>query len=288
MASDTRSGSAVLLLHGFWHGAWCWNEVTARLAAHGRRPLAVDMAGHGLRARRLRAETVDRVRLATEPSPIASVDLDAAADLLAAQISALATDGPVVAVAHSFGGVVLTRAAQNVPHLVGRLVYVSAIMPASGVPAVEYLQQPEQQGEQVAPLFVADPAVVGALRLDPGGDDDYRRRLRRAFYDDVDEGTAEAATGLLTYDAPLAVAAGATRLTRDAWGAIPRTYVHCTQDLANRPLLQRRFVQEADDAFPDNPTRVVELRSGHSPFLSAPGPLSDAILDPPPARPAAD
>jgi pimeloyl-ACP methyl ester carboxylesterase len=40
----------VLLLHGFWHGSWCWTEVLAYLTGAGVRALAIDMAGHGLRA----------------------------------------------------------------------------------------------------------------------------------------------------------------------------------------------------------------------------------------------
>ncbi len=42
--------------------------------------------------------------------------------------------------------------------------------------------------------------------------------------------------------------------------------------------LQRRFVAEADAAFPANPTRVIELDSAHSPLLSIPDTLAAAIL----------
>jgi len=64
-APDDRT--AVLLLHGFWHGSWCWTEVLARLTAAGVRALAVDMAGHGLRASRPAALT--RRPFAAEVSP---------------------------------------------------------------------------------------------------------------------------------------------------------------------------------------------------------------------------
>lgn len=42
----------VLFLHGFWHGSWCWTEVLAAVTGARVRALAVDMAGHGLRAER--------------------------------------------------------------------------------------------------------------------------------------------------------------------------------------------------------------------------------------------
>jgi pimeloyl-ACP methyl ester carboxylesterase len=274
---------AVLLVHGFWHGSWCWSEVAARLTGAGRTVVAVDMAGHGLRARwpdTASARPFDGAAYAAEVSPVADVDLSAAADLLAAQISDLAggpRPRPVVVVAHSFGGAVLTRAAQQVPHLIAHLVYVSAVMPASGVPGLAYLQSPEQDGDAIPALLCADPAAVGALRLDVRAGGAYRARLIDAFYSDVDPDTAAAATALLTPDAPAAIAAGTTELTADGWGSLRRTYVHCSQDKVIRPALQRRFVREADSAHPQNPTRVVELPSNHSPFLSHPDEFATVI-----------
>lgn len=284
MSDSTPPGRdlpGVLLVHGFWHGAWCWSEVAAHLAAAGRRVLAVDLAGHGLRARRpafASARPFDGLALATEVSPVASVDLATAAALLLSQLRDFGRGEPVVVVAHSFAGAVLTRVAQTAPELVHHVVYVAAAMPASGVPAAAYLQEPEQHGDRVAPLVRADPDAVGALRLDVGDPDPvYRAELRAAWYADVDLEVADAAIALLTPDAPLAVAVGATTLTTDRWGSVGRTYVHCTDDFSFRPALQQRWVREADEAFPDNPTRVVELESSHSPFLSQPGRLAEVI-----------
>ena len=42
----------ILFLHGCWHGSWWRAEVLVQVAGAGARALAVDMAGHGLRARR--------------------------------------------------------------------------------------------------------------------------------------------------------------------------------------------------------------------------------------------
>ena len=113
----TTRETPVLLLHGFWHGAWCWSEVLGRLTAAGTRALAVDMAGHGLRAgvpRRPRPP-FDPAALAAEPSP-ASADLDEAAALFVARRGRWgrsAGDGG----RHSIGGNVLTRAVQDAPGL---------------------------------------------------------------------------------------------------------------------------------------------------------------------------
>jgi pimeloyl-ACP methyl ester carboxylesterase len=43
--------SPVVLVHGFWHGPWCWSLVTEELAARGIPSVAVDLDGHGLKSR---------------------------------------------------------------------------------------------------------------------------------------------------------------------------------------------------------------------------------------------
>jgi len=277
----TTRETPVLLLHGYWHGAWCWSEVLPRLTAAGTRALAVDMAGHGLRARRPAAPTArpfDPAALAAEPSA-ADAELDEAAALFIAQARALGGGAPVTAVAHSMGGNVLTRAVEEEPGLFAHAVYVTAFMPASGVPAAAYIFAPENEGDLVQVAMVADPLAIGGLRLDtPSPDPAYRQLLRDAFYGDVAAVVADAAIALLTPDAPAGVAAGATTLTADGWGSVPRTYVVCTRDRALQPRMQRTFIELADAAFPDNPTTVHVLESSHSPFLSMPDELADIIL----------
>ena len=277
----TTREAPILLLHGYWHGTWCWSEVLARLTAAGRRALAVDMAGHGLRARHPSSPTArpfDSAALASEPSP-AGADLDEAASLYIAQARALGGGEPVTAVAHSMGGTVLTRAVQEAPGLFAHAVYVTAFMPASGVPAAAYIVAPENEGDLAGASLVADPAVIGALRLDTASHDpSYRQQLRDAFFGDIDPAVADAAIGLLSPDAPAGIAAGATTLTADGWGSVPRTYVMCTRDRALQPAMQRRFIELADAAFPDNLTTAHTLDSSHSPFLSMPDELADIIL----------
>ncbi|MEU4343232.1 alpha/beta fold hydrolase [Nocardia sp. NPDC023852] len=277
----SAGSTPLLFLHGYWHGSWCWSEVIARVARMGRASVAVDMAGHGLRAVRpqcLTTRPFDAEILATEMSPVAGVDLEQAGDLLVSQIEEVGRGGPVTVVAHSMGGTVLTRAAQLAPELLAHAVYLAAFMPASDVPAIAYIHLPENAGELVAPSFRADPAAIGALRFDLASDDpDYRQQLRDALFGDVDPAVADAAIGLLTPDAPAGIALGATTLTRDGWGSVPRTYVTCARDMAIRPGLQQKFISDADATFPDNPTAVVALDSSHSPFLSMPEQVADIV-----------
>jgi pimeloyl-ACP methyl ester carboxylesterase len=273
--------STLVFVHGFWHGSWCWSAVIPHVVAAGRLAVAVDMAGHGLYARRPRwftEQPYNPAAVGTEVSPVAGVGLDDAAELLTSQIKAIGGGEQVTVVAHSAAGPVLTRVAQQTPELVAHAVYASAYMPASDVPAAAYTRMPESADDQVAPLLQGDPAQIGALRLDfATADAAYRQRLYEAFYGDVDPVLADAATGLLTPDGPIGIMIDTTTLTHDGWGSVPRTYLTCTEDIAIRPALQARFIAEADAAFPDNPTSVVALDASHSPFLSMPNEVADII-----------
>ncbi|MGP3937379.1 alpha/beta fold hydrolase [Nonomuraea sp. KM88] len=273
--------STLLFVHGFWHGSWCWSEVVPHVVAAGRLAVAVDMAGHGLYARRPRwftEQPYDPEAVGTEVSPVANVTLDDAAGLLTSQLTQIGGGEPVTVVAHSAAGPVLTRVAEQRPELVAHAVYVAAYMPASGVPAAAYSQMPEAADGLAVPLVQGDPARTGAIRLDFATDDPvYRQRLYEAFYGDVDRALADAATGLLTPDGPAGIMLGTTTLTRDGWGSVRRTYVTCTRDRAITPALQAKFVAEADAAFPGNPTSVVTLDASHSPFLSMPEVLAGIV-----------
>jgi hypothetical protein len=250
------------------------------VVAAGRLAVAVDLAGHGLQARRPRWFTgqPNPEAVATEVSPVAHLSLDDAAELLTSQITRIGGGEPVTVVAHSAAGPVLTRVAQRTSYLVVHAVYHSAFMPASDVPAAAYNQLPEAAGNQVTPLLRGDPAHTGALRLDLATDDPaYRQRLYEAFYGDVEPVLADAATGLLTPDGPIGIMLGTTTLTPDGWGSVRRTYITCTQDKAIKPALQAKFITESDTAFPHNPTSVITLDASHSPFLSIPDELADTI-----------
>ncbi|MET7680394.1 alpha/beta hydrolase [Streptomyces sp. NPDC005423] len=274
-----NSATPVVLVHGFWHGSWCWSPVTEQLAARGVAAVAVDLDGHGLKSRSPGSRwgrPFVSAEFAVEPSPVAGVTASSAAASLVEQVRRIGNGRPCLVVAHSMGGVVATAAAELAPELFAGLMYVSAFAPVNGMPAGQYTFLPESAGEQVASNLAADPASVGALRYDTG-DSLRRAAIRSTFYnDDVDEATAEAAISLLTADAPAGIAGESFTVTAERYGSVPHSYVICTRDNAVRPALQRLIVGEID-AVSARPTAVVELDSSHSPFLSQPSVLADLI-----------
>jgi pimeloyl-ACP methyl ester carboxylesterase len=172
------------------------------------------------------------------------------------------------------GGTVATAAAEQAPELFSRLVYLTAFAPVAGVAAATYIGSAENEGEMVSGQLVADPAVTGALRIDTGAE--KHAALRETFYNDVDPDLADAAIALLTMDGPAGIVMEPFTATAGRFGSVAHSYIVCRRDNAIPARMQHRFVKEID-ALADRPTRVIELDAGHSPFLSQPEALAEAV-----------
>lgn len=268
----------MILLNGFWHGSWCWSLLTPQLAARGIPSVAVDAQGQGLNSRSPVARwsrPFDLDAFAGEPSKVASITVSTAAAALIEQIRLIGAGDPCVVVAHSMYGSVATLAAELEPTLFAHLVYVAALATPSGISAGEYMAVSENKGEMGTALLQGNPTSLGASRLDTG-DANQHGAFRQALYGDVDDDIATAAISLLNTDAPVMLAGESFTVTSDRYGSVPHSYVVCTQDNMIRPALQRRLVREID-AVSVQATKVVELDSSHSPFLSQPVALAEAI-----------
>ena len=270
----------VLLLHGAWHGAWCWEPVARPLVARGHPVVAIDLPGGGLRARDPRAyRSADRSGLATEVSPLGQLSAaDCAADAVAAVRELAEAHGPVVVVGHSLSGVVLHIVGESVPELVRRLVYVGALAPAPGGTVFGDASGPAFADSLFLGLPVSDPATTGVVRIDwESPDPDYRATARECFYGAVPAELAETARRLLTPDVPARLYSDPVALSVERYGSLERAWVRTGRDLAVPAAAQDVSVAALDAAFPEHPFTVTELATDHSPFLSAPADLADVL-----------
>lgn len=233
--------STFVLVHGAWHGAWCWYRVVPLLERLGHRVVTPELPAHGL-----------------DTTPAAGVSL---ADYAGRVAQALrAAPEPAVLVGHSLAGMVISQAAELVPGQVHCLAYVAAFLPGDGDSLVRLAEGDTEN--LLTPACTADPAA-GLLHVSPAA-------LRPVFYADCpDEDVALAAR--LARPEPLRPLAEPVRLTPERWGAVPRAYVECAADRALPPARQR-LMQSARPC-----GRVLRLDSGHSPFFSQPGALVEYL-----------
>lgn len=109
------SGSTFVLVHGAWHGGWCWRDVATRLRALGARVFTPTLTGLGER-RHLREAYRGLQTFITDITAV--VETEELRD--------------IVLVGHSFGGMVITGVADRMPQRVRRLVYLDAFVPNDG------------------------------------------------------------------------------------------------------------------------------------------------------------
>ncbi|MEL6642241.1 MAG: alpha/beta fold hydrolase, partial [Pseudomonadota bacterium] len=162
--ADGHGGTtAFVLVHGSWHGAWCWGLIEPLLEAAGHMSIAIDLPGHGLSARNPQAfvqRPLDPAAFATEPSSLAAIPIaDYAAAVTEAATRARAAGAErVVAVGHSMGGVPVTFAAAGAPDLFDDIIYVAALAPTPGKPAGAYLAGEDQAANsKIGNVIMADP-----------------------------------------------------------------------------------------------------------------------------------
>ncbi len=175
-----------------------------------------------------------------------------AEDVASVRRALLAGDGPVVVVAHSYGGIVAAQAAAGVD-AVQHLLLVSSYLPEVGQSLSDF------GGATPAPFLDVDPAA-GTFGVRPD-------LLLDTFLQDCDEAVRAGAAAHLARQSlrVLGEPVGAA-----AWQQVASTYLVCTEDRGTPVARQRELARRAGS--------VVEMDAGHHPFLSRPGDVRDLVL----------
>lgn len=194
------------LVHGAWHGGWCFERLASQLRRRGHDAVAPDLP-------------------CNDPQAGAA----AYADVVCAALGGHGDD--VVVVGHSLGGITAPLVAERRP--VRRMVFVCALVPAPGRPLSDVFGDPD--------LFPPGPGEQTAR-----GDDGLSRWITdedaiAAMYADCDPAEARAAVARLRPQAPLP-SREPCPLTR--WPAVPASYLLCRDDMMVGPAWSRRIARE--------------------------------------------
>lgn len=236
-----------VLVHGGFHGAWCWERVIPHLERLGHGAVAVDLPGHGAR------------RDETAPTTFAG-RTGAVLDVL--------RPGDVL-VGHSGGGFDITHAADAAPGSVAHVCYLAAGLPREGRtwPEAMALRDDGTVGDFDA------AGLLDLLRFEDDGSMvvDTVEGARGKFFHDCDDETVRWAFDRLcperggeTTSTPVSVAA--------FWAAdLPRSFIRCTEDRA-----QERWL--ADVVARRLGVEPLTIATSHSPFLSRPAELAELLV----------
>ena len=201
--------TSFLLLHGSWHGAWCWHKVIPRLEAAGHRARAIDLPGRG------------RGTL--------FVSLDA---MVRAAERALFSDAQTTVVVHSRNGIVASMLAERAPERIARTIYLASFMLPPGRRVLDYLPD---RASAIARHVHVDRLTLSD-RLDPA-------LYREGLYADCSEADVELARALLVPE-PVRPALTRLKLSPHRYGRVPRAYIRLLQDRAVSLELQDRLLAQ--------------------------------------------
>ena len=233
--------STFVLVHGGWHGGWCWRKVTSLLRTAGHEMYTPTLTGLG-----------ERAHLANPAIDLAAHAKDVTALLEYEDLR------DVVLVGHSLGGAVITSAADVAAHRLRRLVYLDAFVPEVGQSVFDltsraefYEQQARDHGQGWLVPLDWDAALDGWGITDPADREWMRPRLSPQ---------------------PLAVFKQARAGGADL-SALPSSYLHCLRN----PTVAT-FQPFADRAAANPATwSLHQLDAWHDPMITVPGQVAELL-----------
>jgi pimeloyl-ACP methyl ester carboxylesterase len=234
--------STYLLVHGGWHGAWCWQRVAPLLREAGHVVAAPDLPGHG-----------------DDPTPLRiqpGMDVARLREVLDALVET------AILVGHSSGGMLISAVAAQRPERVRALAYLAAFLLPAGV-SPPAMMRSDTESKLRAALVVDEFRGTVRLRHDA---------LRDVFYNDCSDQDFTWARAQVQPE-PLRPPMPDAEAAVDDTELPPRFYIETLRDHALGPKAQRSMYT----ALPCR--KVYSLDTSHSPFISAPRELADCLLD---------
>ena len=194
-----------ILVHGAWHGPWCWDKVTAFLEDRGDTVFAPELP------------------LAESLSAYVEVVINAVKS----------AEAPVVLVGHSMAGAVVSLVAEAVPDLIERLVFLAAFAPQDG-------ESINDKARMSLASALRDNMDVNSEGLVTVKED----VIASAFYHDCAKANIDAAIPRLRAQNPAAFGER-LRLSAENYGRVPKHYIECIEDQAIHVSLQRQMAETA-------------------------------------------
>ena len=234
--------SHYILIHGAWEEARAWDSITPILTAQGHSVNAIDLPGHG-------ANLV----------PIADMTMENYINTVVDEVNKVTE--PVILVAHSMTGSVISQVAELIPEKIERLVYVAAFLLANGGTVLEAMQS--DNGEFLPNIVFSEDQTYATLP---------EETLRHAGLHDVDEQVIRQVLPLVVQKQSTEPFMAKVTVSDSNFGKVPKTYIRTTLDRVTTSALQDRMIANWQVEVVHN------LEAGHFPAFSVPEELAELLL----------
>lgn len=226
-----------VLVHGSWHGAWCWRDVVRGLRALGHEVTTPTQTGLGERRHLMSGDITLDVFVTDIVNHIESEELE-----------------DIILVGHSFGGVGITGVAEKIPERIRHLVYLDGVLPKSNtsvfatLPPELVAQRRKLAAEKGQGIFIPLPPPSDFGIPDDHPKADWVRRRMTPH-------------PIGTYESSL-------QLKKPIGNGRPRTYIACTQPFYTALQETRDWVKQQPD------WQWQEIATGHDAMVLEPEKLT--------------
>lgn len=238
--ADTVSPNTIVLVHGAWSSAADFKAVETELKKSGNEVITVNLPGHG-----------------SDNTPVASLSLQGYVDVVK---KAIGLRKGVTLVGHSFGGMVISETAEQLPGQIKKLVYLCAFLPANGESlfSISAADKETHIGQYIRP---DEKAGVAGIAKD--GILDF-------FAADAPKKIADGLVANFKPE-PMGPLATPVTLTATNFGKINKVYIFTEFDHAIGLTLQKSMAKAAGI------TKTYSLPTSHTPFFSQPGVVASIL-----------
>ena len=236
--------SPIILIHGAWHGSWCWQKIIPLLLEQqGRIVLAPNLPGHQPNDR-----SDQKITLQSYINCIVSI-IDQQSQ-------------PVMLVGHSMAGMLIAQVAELRPQLIGKLIFLNAYLPSN-----------EDSVFSLNKSFNPDGEINRAMHLS-----NNRRsysieesEFTRLFYHQSCKEDQELA--LLNYcPQPSLPLASSLKLSAENYGKLEKIAICSTDDRVIPAKMQKQMLMK------QTCNEYIQIEGDHSPFFSLPDTLASLLL----------
>ena len=226
-----------VLVHGAFHGGWCWKKVTPLLREAGHEVYAPTLTGLGERAHLLSPEVDLSCHIQDVVNVLEYEDLQ-----------------QVVLVGHSYGGMVITGVADRVPARLAHLIYLDAVVPCDGEARLDVLIEEQRASieERVRTQGEGWKIPISESSLDGWG---------------ITEPTDRAWLLPRLVPHPFETYREIIQVSSQAIEGIPRTFIRCTEPVSTSatPSVERVLAEPG--------WRYRELTTDHDAMITMPSAL---------------